>query len=333
MLEVRRSKQADAGDPTQSQVSSPWIVSFIGAGLTLSLLLVRSRTETDFDLLWYSARHLVHGVDPYPRWHDHWRWPLYYPLPAVFLALPFVMLPLGAARLAFNAAVGATLGLAFRGRELWRWGTFFSGAYVYATIRGQPTPLLTAATLLPALGFLYTVKPNLGIALFAGWPSRLAMIGSVAVLALSFLVLPRWPLEWLEAIRGTPVILSPIRRPFGWLLLLAALRWRSAEGRLLLALALVPQNSLPHEAVVLALIPQNGVQMAVYCVGTWLATVVTWALGTHAPSLAAAQVIVWPWLLGGVYLPMLILVLLGQSGSGKPGQLGTLPKVCQWWHV
>jgi hypothetical protein len=285
------------------------VAALAGVGLTLILLLLRNRTETDFDLLWYSANHLVRRVDPYPLWHEHWRWPLYYPLPAVLLAVPFTILPLTLARVAWNASIGALLGLALHGRELWRWGTFLSGAYVYATLRGQPTPLLVAATLIPSLGFLYTTKPNLGLALFAGWPSRKAVVGVLAMLALSLVILPRWPMEWLEAIHGTPVILSPIRRPFGWLLLLAALRWRTPEGRLLVALALIPQNSLPHEAIVLCLIPRTGVEMAVYGVGTWLATAVTLALATQAATLEAAQAIVWPWLLGAVYLPMLILVL------------------------
>jgi hypothetical protein len=272
-------------------------------------LAIRERSETDFDLLWYSARHLVMGIDPYPVWHEHWRWPLYYPLPAVMLAVPFTLLPLTVARFAWNASVGALLGLAFHDRELWRWGTFLSGAYVYAALRGQPTPLLVVATLIPSLGFFYSAKPNLGLALFAAWPSRQAAIGSLAVLALTLLILPRWPLEWLEAIHGTPVILSPIRRPFGWLLLLAAYRWRTPEGRLLLALVLVPQNSLPHEALLLALIPRNGVEMAVYCLGTWIATAATLAIGARAPSLEAAQALVWPWLLGAAYLPMLLFVV------------------------
>jgi hypothetical protein len=299
----------------------PWTAALVGAVLTLFLLLVRNRTETDFDLLWYSASHLVRGVDPYPRWHEYWRWPLNYPLTAVLLAVPFTIMPLTLARLAWNATVGAFLGYALHGRERWRWGTFLSGAYVYATLRGQMTPLLVAAALIPSLGFLYAAKPNIGLAVFTGWPSRSAMVGAVAMLALTLAILPRWPIEWLEAISGTtPVVLSPVRRPFGWLLLLSALRWRTPEGRLLLALALIPQNSLPHDAIVLCLVPKTAVQMTVYGMGTWLAAAVTLAVGTQQPTLEAAQALVWPWLLGAVYLPMLILVLTrAQPKSSTPG--------------
>jgi hypothetical protein len=292
-----------------------------GAGLTLALLLIRGRTETDFDLLWYSARHFLHGVDPYPRWHEHWKYPLYYPFTAVLLAVPFAALPLVVARVMFNGAVGAVLGAAFYGREHWRWWTFASGAYFFATLRGQPTPLLVAAVLIPTLAGILVIKPNTGLTLFLAYPSRRAVLQGVGLLALSVILLPRWPLEWLQAIRDAPVVISPVRRPFGWLLLLALLRWRDPRARLLAALAVVPQNSFPHEAIVLCLVPQNAVEMAIFCVGTWVATVVTLVAHITEHSLEAAQSMVWPWLFGFVYLPALWLVLRRPSSPSEVTEL------------
>jgi hypothetical protein len=302
-------KSGSAEPSIRSRRVGRLLAALAGAGLTLALLLIRGRTETDFDLLWYSARHFLHGVDPYPRWHEHWKYPLYYPFTAVLVAVPFAALPLVVARVVFNASVGAVLGACFYGREHWRWWTFASGAYYFATLRAQPTPLLLAAVLIPMVAGILVIKPNTGLTLFLAYPSRRAVLQGVALLTVSVILLPRWPLEWLQAIRDSPVVISPVRRPFGWLLLLALLRWRDPRARLVAALAVVPQNSFPHEAIVLCLVPQNGIEMAIFCVGTWIATVVTLVAHTTEHQLEAAQSMVWPWLLGFVYLPALWLVL------------------------
>jgi hypothetical protein len=59
----------------------------------------------------------------------------------------------------------------------------------------------------------------------------------------------------------------------------------------------------------LCLIPRNGVQMAIYCAGTWLATAATLIVSGRVTTLEAAQSALWPWMLGAVYLPMLVLLL------------------------
>jgi hypothetical protein len=90
--------------------------------------------------------------------------------------------------------------------------------------------------------------------------------------------------------------------------LLAGLRWKTPEGRLLVALSLVPQNSLPYDLVPLTLIPRNAIQMGVFVVGSWLAV---GALGSslELADLAAITAKIWPVMLGAVYLPMLYFVL------------------------
>jgi hypothetical protein len=283
--------------------------ALLGAVATGVLLLAIHRSESDFDLLWYSARHLVNGRDPYPLWREHWKYPLYYPLPAVLMAVPFAWLPLVLARTVYGVAVGALFGAALQGQPWWRWSVLLSGAYVYAALRAQPNQALLAAALMPTLGGLFTMKPNSGLVLFAAYPSRKAVVGSIAILAVSLTILPRWPIEWHQAVHGTLVIQPAIQRPWGWLLLLGLVRWREPRGRLLAALAVVPLNSLPHETLALCLIPASGAEMAIYCLGTWIATAATMEARLVAPTLEAAQRLVWPWLLGAVYLPMLVCVL------------------------
>jgi hypothetical protein len=183
---------------------------------------------------------------------------------------------------------------------------------------------LTAGALIPSLGFLLSIKPNLGLALFAAGPTKSAVLGLLTILALSLVVLPSWPTDWWASLqRRNDHLVSPVMRPFGWLLLLAGLRWKSPEGRLLVALALVPQNSLPYDLVPLALIPRNAVQMGVFVVGSWLA-VGTLGASLDLADLPAITARIWPIMLGAVYLPMLYFVLRA------PAQRLTTPAARRW---
>jgi hypothetical protein len=264
---------------------------------------------TDFDQLYHSAVIIRDGGNPYRSPPPHLRYPFYYPLPAVLVAMPFTALPLALARPAFDIAVGWIFAYA-----LWRHAPYallalFSGAYLFAMRAGQTTPMVVAASLIPTLGFLLTVKSNTGLACLIARPSRQAIIGGLLIVALSVILLPSWPLDWWAAIQESQHIRSPVLRPFGWLLLLAAFRWRTSGGRLLLALAVIPQNTLPHELVPLVMIPGNAVEMAIYVVGSWVAVALTSVAMERATSLSGLVTDVWLVLLLSVYLPALYMVL------------------------
>jgi hypothetical protein len=286
----------------------------------LAFYATHSGLGTDFDQLYYAARHLVQGENPYPISSEWSPFPLFYPLPAVFVAIPFTLLPVGLARPAFDICSGSLLAF-----TLWRFRGphallgMVPGAYLLALAWGQSTPLVTGASLVPALGFLLLVKPNQGIALFAARPTTAAVLGALLVLGLSLLVLPSWPLDWWEALHHRNEHLkSLVARPFGWVLLLAALRWRTPEGRLLLAASLVPQTSLPYELVPLILIPRNAVEMGIFAVGSWM-TCGAFGASVDQYELAALVEKAWPVMLVTVYLPMLYLVLRRPSNLIEQG--------------
>ena len=276
-------------------------------GFRLLLYVWNPDRSSDFDLLYNAAAHLIRGEDAYPvatQWFT-------YPLPAVLLAVPFTAIPLGAARLIFDILVGWAFVFA-----LWRYrGSFallavLSGTYLFAIANGQTTPLIVAASLVPALGFLLAVKPNTSASLWIARPSRMAVVGVSAFLVLSLLVLPSWPRDWWMALlQDNTDLVPPVLRPFGLVLLLAALRWRSPEGRLLLAIAFIPQNTLPHELVSLALIPANLVEMGILVAGSWIAVAVVADQMHLSHSIAEWTASSWPATLCAVYLPMLYLVL------------------------
>jgi hypothetical protein len=281
-------------------------LAWLAAAVTLTLV----PRSNDFDFLWYCARALLAGDDPYTVAHTTSPWPLYYPLPAVLLAVPLALLPLSAARLLWQLLLAGAFTWAMAKRGPYALWALLSGAAIYALLMGQITPLLVAGAVIPVLSWVLPLKPNSGLALFAGYPSRAAAIGGLAVVILSLAVLPRWPLEWLRAVRDSPHIVAPIQRPFGWVLLLAALRWRRPEARMLLALAVIPQNLLLHETVALALVPASALEMGVYVAGTWFALLYTmWLPMPVAPDIEPLIRALWPVLLAAVYLPALFLVL------------------------
>jgi hypothetical protein len=276
-------------------------------GFRLVLYIWIPDRSSDFDLLYNAAVHLVRGENAYPvatQWFT-------YPLPAVLLAVPFTAIPLGTARLIFDVLVGWAFVFA-----LWRYrGTFallavLSGTFLFAISNSQTTPLMVAASLVPALGFLLAVKPNTSASLWIARPSRMAVVGVGAFLVLSLVVLPSWPRDWWTALlQDNTDLVPPVLRPFGLVLLLAALRWRSPEGRLLLAIAFIPQNTLPHELVALALIPANLVEMGILVAGSWIAVAVVADQMHLSRSIADWTAASWPATLGAVYLPTLYLVL------------------------
>jgi len=273
--------------------------SFVLA-VRLAFYAWRPNHPQDSDQLYYAAIHLLRGENPYPIIHQWFPWPLYCPLPAILLSVPFTLLPVGISHVVWDVAIGWAFAWA-----LWQTSgsagllCLASGAYLFAMRSGQTTPLLVAASLIPTAGFLLTVKPNVGVALgLARWrfqPPRLAIGSAAAILMLSFLILPRWilprwPVDWWVAFHQRSAHLRPpILRPYGWLLLAALLRWRTAEGRLLFLLACIPQNPLPHELVPLALIPRRHVESAVYVAGTWVVLLVA-AVG----STPLTRWLAWP---------------------------------------
>jgi hypothetical protein len=305
---------------TKPSAAGPGVPALIAAlafvvGCRLLLYGWMPDRSSDFDFLYHAASRLLAGENPYPtatQWFP-------YPLPAVLLAVPFTAISLSLARPIFDVLVGGAFVYA-----LWRYrGTYAllgvaSGAYLLAMWNGQTTPLMVAAALVPALGFLLAVRPNSAAALWIAWPSLRSLLAASLVLALSLLVLPSWPWDWWLALPSDHApLMPPILRPFGFILLLSALRWRLPEGRLILAITFIPQTTLPYELVPLVLIPANRLEMGIYVVGTWIAAAA--AQGFHlSESMARGTAAGWPVMLGAVYLPMLYLVLRRKPARSKP---------------
>jgi len=228
--------------------------------------------------------------------------PLYYPLPAVLVALPFSYLPPVVARSTFIGVSAALLAWALQREGRWRlW--MFVGAPWWAIAANQWS-LLTAALLIPVLQGLVALKPNLGMGIIVYQPRwRPLLIGAAMLVTVSLVVLPTWPLDWLANLQRnrhhTPLVLLP----FGPLLLLTATRWKSARARLVLALACFPQQVLGYDQVALGLVARSAYQQLVLALLSWLPVVGALLMGeqqgltlvlVYGP---AAVIAVWPTLL------------------------------------
>ncbi len=167
--------------------------------------------------------------------------PLFYPFPSLFVLAPFALLPLRAAMALFVGCSTALLSWGILAKSPER----LPDAARRRLHRRQRAGTVDAArhrdAADPGVGFLAVVKPNVGLASVADDPSAIRILGGGALLLVSLAFHPNWPAEWLHNLRSMPGHPIPILVPGGALALLALLRWRRPEARLLVAMACVPQ--------------------------------------------------------------------------------------------
>lgn len=278
--------------------------------------------RTDWAQIWYGARALTDGVSPYsvvgPGRLFEWQFPLLYPLPAVLVGVPFSRAPLAIAVGLFAGCSAALLVFGLT-RDRWSRLLVLAGApFGLAVLSGQWSVILTAAVLLPPLGFLFVAKPTVGAALFLYRPTREAVVGGILLVLVSFIARPSWLTEWVPTLSQTGHMVVPLVHAGGPLLLLLLLRWRRPEARMLLALACVPQTALLYEIVPLILIPASIGESTIFVILSWVAFGL-WApfrgsFDSIAQSVATSIQVVVPLL----YLPCLIMILRRQNVGEVP---------------
>jgi hypothetical protein len=306
------------GAPSRS--TRLWVALGVGSLAAVAVLMSKDDPSavSDWDQCWIAGRALLQGLPPYAAVNAQSSpWPLIYPLPAVLVSLPFTPLPLPLARAAFTGVTSALLAYGLSTRWLGLL-PFASGAYVWALMGVQWVPLLVAAVLLPWLSAVFVVKPTTGLVLWTGWPTRTAIVGGIVLLVASFAVDPSWVGKWRTSMGAGIVYHVPlVMRPFGWVLLVAALRWRRPEGRFLTAFALMPQAAMPYDALPLLLVPRTFLERVIFVAGTQLLALVGIAkLGAASPRAFADAL--WPATLLFAYIPAVIMVLRRKNTSGEP---------------
>src|SRR5439155_6110057 len=133
-------------------------------------------------------------------------------------------------------------------------------------------------------------------------------VGLGVLFVLSTLIWPAWIGEWRATLASAPHVVPPITRRVGPLVLLALLKWRRTDARLLLGLACVPHTTAPYETIPLFLIPRTwGQAWMLWALGL-LAYGAQWAAGPYA-SQAAYWASGAQWIVVLLYVPCLILIL------------------------
>ena len=215
------------------------------------------RVRPDFDQFYGSALALRNGLDPYDvvgpgRWFD-FDFRFFYPLPAALVAMPFTFATIETARATFAALSGAVAALALtRHNDFSRTPALLSFSMLTAIQYGQLAPFMLAGLAYPWLAGIVAVKPSAGSAVVAGQRNRrdaTIALGVASILTIVSLVInPRWPLRWLS-IAGDTAARPTVFVPVGFVLLLAALRWRKPAARWLFVFALVPVTSPMYESI------------------------------------------------------------------------------------
>lgn len=284
-----------------------------------------SSIRPDFWQPWFGASSLLAGVDPYPivgpgREYAH-EYLYLYPLTSSAVLLPLGLLSWQAAVSVFSG-VSAGLLAYFAGYE--RWPVFLSFPFISAAWAGQWGALFAVAFMVPALSFLYAAKPTIGLAMLAARFDRdslmFAAFGGMLLLAFTVLIVPHWPMEWLENVRkGTGHMSIPVLKPGGFVALFALLRWKRPEARLIAFFACVPQTGAWYELVPLFLVCLSFRQSLLLALLTTLPII--YEIMFASPN---GVVEVWPkdfQLVLFAYLPCVVMVLLRKNeprATGRP---------------
>lgn len=303
--------------PLSRRVAIAVVVGAAAAALSYVGLMVRGYLASDFEWPLRAAQALLAGQNPYqsilgggPYPFDT---PFYYPLPAAVAALPFVGLnPYVAGALFFGVSSGLmAFGLA--NGPYWRMIIFFSPSFLVAAEVAQWSPLMVAAALVPALQGFAICKPTIGAAAFLYRPTRMGVLGGAMLGLISLAILPDWPISWLH-VTLTSVVPHPIPLTVlpGFLLVLSLLSWRSREGRLLAAMAILPQLLFWYDQLILFLIPRSARQMIAYVAISWSGYAAWYVAVTYLRSwgnMYGTVDLAAPFVVATVYLPGLVLVL------------------------
>jgi hypothetical protein len=281
---------------------------------TLSFLLLHQRgaLASDFTYPWRAARALLSGQNPYqviqPGGNYPFENPLFYPLPAAILSIPFGFIndPYLAGA-AFFGISSFLLAFAILRYDLNKFPVFLSAPFIVSASVAQITPLILALALAPPAWqcIALLTKPTSGLSAFLYRPSRRAILFTILLIIPTILWIPSWPIDWLTATLATREhYFIPLLSTGGFLLLLAIPAWRSKEGRAFLGTALVPHHPYWYEAVLLWLAPQTLRQSLGLSLLSWVAYF-GWLFFHPKEDIINSS---WPWQIFLIYLPCAVLL-------------------------
>ena len=271
----------------------------------------------DFTLHWWAGNALLRGESPYAVINAVSKaWPYcsgyMYWLPTAAILSPFALLPLQLAMPLFMGISIAALAMALTRDGYTRLPVLLSASVVYGVLGGEVTVLVVAAMLVPSLAWLAPMKYTMGFAGLAARPSLRSAVLFTLPLVVSVLVWPWWPVAWFHELHDVAgrYYHIPVLVTGGFLLPLAALRWRCPEARLLLVMACAQQTMFNYDQLPLLLVARGPIQVTTFALLSYLPQ---W-LNNHiyGPSTADREALFGhfaPIIVACYYLPCLALIL------------------------
>lgn len=288
-----------------------------GFALAYQSLATRGELAADFTWALRGVQRLLEGQNPYndpslaPYLPYPFDAPLFYPLPALLAALPFVWLPWELAGALFFGIGSGLLAFGTARRAPYLLPLFFSAPYYVAATVAQWSPLVMATAFLPLLSPLALCKPNVGVAalLRRRTPLGIALLGAAGLLSLA--VMPSWPFEWLSNLRlAGPQYRMPLAVLPGPLLLLALWLWKDRDARLFLVLCALPQRLWFYDQLPVWLIVRGWGESLTLVATSWVGYIVWRLLPDGDTRAGTSPETAGPWVVLGIYLPALALLLL-----------------------
>ena len=241
-----------------------------------------------------------------------------YPFPTMMLLSPlrFIPLPLVAPLFCGFSAAALAFAVLITGPP-WRLLMMLSVPFLSTIHSVQWSMLFTAAILCAPLLPLSVAKPQLGLVLLGVGSWKRSTIGTtIALLVLSFVLLPSWPLLWWrDGALGTYTGRSPLFVLPGFLLLSAALYWRKANGRLLLLMSVIRQRYF-YDQLPLFLVPRTWRQMVVLLVLSWAGALIAFAVGWE-PRSGSQTLSTFRMAVISLYLPSLAMLFWQERAARR----------------
>lgn len=224
-----------------------------------------------------------------------------YPLPAAFFGFPFIHVSGEIAAGVFYGLSSALLAFGVTRRGLHYMLIFLAYPYWAGLLSVQWIPLIMASTFFWWLMPAAPAKPQIGLPVVLSKSELKGVLACAAVMLLSLLVKPHWPLLWLaetsKYVRFIPLLLFP-----GPLLLAALFRYRERDAWLLLSAACMPQRWF-YDSFLLWLIPRSRRQIVFTAGLSWIPAIWRWYYTPHAiPEVGRMMIMCF-------YFPMLAVLL------------------------
>jgi hypothetical protein len=233
---------------------------------------------TDIDQLWYAARALVSGTDPYESVGPGSPLPgpyrVMYPLPAVLVAVPFAWFPIEILRATVAASGAGLLTFCIARTDARGLVLLLSRSFYLNVALVNWTPLLMLIWWWPRASILVAIKPTVGVEMLAGLKrfreAIPGLIAAAAITAFCFLIRPTWFADWLNATQSGPTTRPWILTPWAFVVLTALVFPKRWQSRFLAAFMLVPQTPHPIAALPLILLPGTFTGKAVVALLTYV---------------------------------------------------------------